>query len=154
MFWTGFKTSFRYYKYLNLLNRQQKNVDFIRIDGSTSPHHRFIFSVPILTFRHDLVQNFQTDPSCKVALLSITAAGVGLTLTAARYFCAMLLFTSKFGDIHWVVLEPRGTQINMYNWCISNSDKLKIECIELDKWTVWTLGIWLPETQLMKRCGN
>nr|QYA18790.1 RuvB-like chromatin remodeling ATPase [Clandestinovirus] len=52
---------------------QKINVpDFhIRIDGNTKDD------------RHKLVQYFQTQPQCRVALLSITAAGVGLTLTAA-----------------------------------------------------------------------
>ena len=43
----------------------------IRIDGKVS-HER----------RHQQVQQFQEDPNVKVAILSLTAAGVGLTLTA------------------------------------------------------------------------
>ncbi|KAH3759633.1 chromatin-remodeling complex ATPase chain [Pelomyxa schiedti] len=49
-----------------------KGVSFIRIDGKTPAQQR-----------HGLVQVFQEDSSCRVALLSITACGVGLSLTAA-----------------------------------------------------------------------
>ena len=45
---------------------------FSRIDGQTPAHHR-----------KDLVDYYQTNPGCRVALLSITAAGCGLTLTKA-----------------------------------------------------------------------
>ena len=45
---------------------------YIRIDGSTLPQRR-----------QNLVNKFQDDPKCRVALLGITAAGVALTLTAA-----------------------------------------------------------------------
>jgi len=51
---------------------QGKNVKFMRIDGSVTKEKR-----------HENVVNFQEDSSIRVALLSITAAGVGLTLTAA-----------------------------------------------------------------------
>jgi len=44
----------------------------IRIDGSVPPKRRF-----------DLVKAFQEDDDVKVAILSLTAAGIGLTLTAA-----------------------------------------------------------------------
>ena len=44
----------------------------IRIDGSVSPKDR-----------HERVQSFQTDDSVRVAVLSLTAASTGLTLTAS-----------------------------------------------------------------------
>ena len=44
----------------------------IRIDGRTKP-----------TARQPLVDVFQTDPSCRAAVLGLTAAGVGITLTKA-----------------------------------------------------------------------
>eukprot|EP00051_Salpingoeca_urceolata_P006971 m.92145 g.92145 ORF g.92145 m.92145 type:complete len:714 (+) comp15062_c1_seq1:336-2477(+) len=44
----------------------------IKIDGTTPQ-----------AIRQDLCKQFQTDPQCRVAVLSITAAGVGLTLTEA-----------------------------------------------------------------------
>jgi len=60
----------------------------IRIDGRTS-----------MSTRSDLVKKFQTDPDCRVALLSITACGEGLTLTAAGLVI--------FAELYWVpgVLE-------------------------------------------------
>ena len=45
---------------------------FIRIDGKTNPKAR-----------QEQIDSFQTDPSVKIALLGITAAGVAVTLTAA-----------------------------------------------------------------------
>lgn len=53
--------------------REKLKVSLIRIDGNTPQKHR-----------HNLTERFQTDKSCQVALLGITAAGVGLTLTAAH----------------------------------------------------------------------
>ena len=51
---------------------RQADADFVRIDGSTAAQQR-----------QQLVHHFQEQRECRVALLSITAAGVGLTLTAA-----------------------------------------------------------------------
>jgi len=55
-------------------------VDMIRIDGSTSGKDR-----------HDNTKHFQSTPSCRIALLAITAAGISITLTAAAtvYFAEM-----------------------------------------------------------------
>ena len=50
-----------------------KKVKFIRIDGST----------PAQT-RGDLVNKFQQNSDVRVAILSINAAGTGLTLTVSR----------------------------------------------------------------------
>lgn len=50
----------------------RKNVPFIRIDGKTPPKHRT-----------RMVDEFQSDDTIRVAILSITAAGCGITLTAA-----------------------------------------------------------------------
>jgi SNF2 family DNA or RNA helicase len=47
--------------------------NYIRIDGSTKPENRFKLS-----------NDFQTDKSIKIALLSITSCGSGITLTAAN----------------------------------------------------------------------
>lgn len=54
----------------------------IRIDGNTPQQNR-----------QELCTRFQTDPQCKVALLSITAAGVGITLTAAKVVL--------FAELYW-----------------------------------------------------
>lgn len=55
-------------------------VDLIRIDGQTSGRDR-----------HDNTKHFQSNPSCRIALLAITAAGISITLTAAStvYFAEM-----------------------------------------------------------------
>merc|ERR1719487_1196030 len=58
-------------------------VEFIRIDGKTAPIQR-----------PERVARFQDVESVKVALLSITAAGTGLTLTAAH--------TVVFAELYWV----------------------------------------------------
>lgn len=47
---------------------------FIKIDGSTAPQKR-----------QALVDRFQLESDIQVAVLSIRAAGVGLTLTVMRY---------------------------------------------------------------------
>lgn len=52
----------------------RKKVKHIVIDGSVPPPKR-----------QGLVNNFQNDSRVKVALLSIQAAGVGLTLTVSIY---------------------------------------------------------------------
>ena len=51
----------------------KKKHKYIRIDGSTPPSQR-----------QELCNRFQMDPQIRIAILSITAAGTGLTLTAAR----------------------------------------------------------------------
>jgi SWI/SNF-related matrix-associated actin-dependent regulator 1 of chromatin subfamily A len=49
-----------------------KKINFMRIDGSTNKDKRF-----------ENTEEFQNNEECRVALLSINAASVGLTLTAA-----------------------------------------------------------------------
>lgn len=61
---------------------QEKNVKFIRIDGS----------VPN-SARHKLVTEFQNDEEVQVALLSLTACSTGLTLTAAK--------AVVFAELYW-----------------------------------------------------
>jgi len=55
----------------------------VRIDGKTSASKR-----------PGLVKQFQEDPTCRIALLSITACGEGLTLTAAGLVI--------FAELYWV----------------------------------------------------
>lgn len=57
-------------------------VGYMRIDGSTD-----------MAVRHSNVNSFQNDPKILVAALSLTAAGTGLTLTAAS--------TVVFAEMHW-----------------------------------------------------
>lgn len=69
---------------LNLIEHviKEKKIPYIRIDGSTP--------VPK---RHELVSNFQNIPSLKIALLSLTVASQGITLTAAS--------TVVFAELNW-----------------------------------------------------
>ena len=55
---------------------------YIRIDGAVPGE-----------LRMQLVRQFQTDPDTRVALLSIMAAGTGLTLTAGSHVV--------FAELHW-----------------------------------------------------
>jgi len=55
---------------------------YIRIDGATTT-----------SLRQDICNKFQNDPTVRVALLSITAANTGLTLTAAT--------TVVFAELYW-----------------------------------------------------
>lgn len=57
-------------------------IEHIQIDGRTPGHAR-----------HELVTHFQNDVNCRVAVLSMTAAGTGLTLTAAN--------TVIFAELFW-----------------------------------------------------
>jgi SWI/SNF-related matrix-associated actin-dependent regulator 1 of chromatin subfamily A len=70
---------------LDALERKiiELKTDLIRIDGKTRPGQR-----------PERVARFQQEDSVRVALLSITAAGTGLTLTAAQ--------TVVFAEMYWV----------------------------------------------------
>ena len=56
---------------------KKQEVGYIRIDGGTKQE-----------IRHENVSKFQNDPNIKVAILSITAMSVGITLTA----CSNVVF--------------------------------------------------------------
>ncbi|XP_967843.2 SWI/SNF-related matrix-associated actin-dependent regulator of chromatin subfamily A-like protein 1 [Tribolium castaneum] len=64
----------------NVLDK--KSVKYIRIDGSTTSEQRKFF-----------VDKFQLNDDCLVAVLSITAANAGITLTAAQLVL--------FAELHW-----------------------------------------------------
>jgi len=68
-----------------LLEKQlpKEGFNHIRIDGKTPGAKR-----------QDLVRRFQEEPTCRIALLSITACGEGLTLTAAGLVI--------FAELYWV----------------------------------------------------
>lgn len=61
----------------------QENLSYVRIDGRTAPEKRL-----------GLVNQFQEQERCRVALLSITACCEGLTLTAAGLVI--------FAELYWV----------------------------------------------------
>lgn len=67
---------------VGLSNEASSNRRFIRIDGSTSPKDR-----------QAQIKEFQNNPSVKIAVLGITAAGVAVTLTAAS--------TVWFAELFW-----------------------------------------------------
>merc|ERR1712039_429125 len=62
---------------------RELGVGYVRIDGGTPPAKR-----------PELVTRFQDETIVRVAVLSITAAGAGLTLTAAQ--------TVVFAELYWV----------------------------------------------------
>eukprot|EP00980_Cylindrotheca_fusiformis_P029622 scaffold23625_cov137-Cylindrotheca_fusiformis.AAC.7 len=62
--------------------KEFKGTGHIRIDGAVNSQERAV-----------RVRKFQTSPKVRVAVLSMTAAGVGLTLTAAT--------TVLFAELHW-----------------------------------------------------
>jgi SWI/SNF-related matrix-associated actin-dependent regulator 1 of chromatin subfamily A len=64
------------------VSKHLKGVGHMRIDGSVPPAERAA-----------RVKKFQTKAQVRLALLSVTAAGVGLTLTAAS--------TVIFAELHW-----------------------------------------------------
>jgi len=65
-----------------LSNRSDSLTKYIRIDGSTNPRER-----------QEQILRFQTDPSVRIAMLGITAAGVAVTLTASS--------TVWFTELFW-----------------------------------------------------
>ena len=80
--------SFIFFAYhLNVLNAVEEavkilNIGYIRIDGSTPSHKRTSY-----------VETFQTDPNIRIAILSIGAAGAGITLTRVN--------ECVFGELVW-----------------------------------------------------
>ncbi|KAL9184883.1 hypothetical protein ACHAXT_002660 [Thalassiosira profunda] len=65
-----------------LSNASGSAAKYIRIDGSTSPRAR-----------QEQILRFQTNPSVRIAILGITAAGVAVTLTASS--------TVWFAELFW-----------------------------------------------------
>ena len=78
---------------VGLSNAASSNNKFIRIDGSTSPRDR-----------QAQIKAFQSDPSVRIAVLGITAAGVAVTLTASS--------TVWFAELFWtpaLMIQAEGT---------------------------------------------
>lgn len=82
----------------NAVAKKFKGIGHIRIDGSSSSADRAAS-----------VRKFQNQSRIRIALLSVTAAGVGLTLTAAS--------TVIFAELHWTpgILVQAGK----YNFVLS-----------------------------------
>ena len=82
------------------------HVSTIRIDGTTMPRERQL-----------RVKRFQTDPSVRVALLGITAAGIALTLTAASRVL--------FAEIFWTPAALLQAEDRVHR--IGQQDEVQIE---------------------------
>jgi SWI/SNF-related matrix-associated actin-dependent regulator 1 of chromatin subfamily A len=104
--------SFIFFAYhLNILNAVEEavknlNLGYIRIDGSTPSHKRT-----------SAVECFQTDPLIRIAILSIGAAGAGITLTRVN--------ECVFGELVWtpgeiIQAEDRIHRIGQYKKCEIN----------------------------------
>ena len=100
------------------ISKKLKGAGHIRIDGSVPANDRAL-----------RVRKFQTNSLVRVALLSMTAAGVGLTLTAAS--------SVLFAELHWTpgVLaqaEDRCHRIGQPNavnvmYCVCREQELSVD---------------------------
>lgn len=98
--------------------KKYKGVGHIRIDGTVPSSERAV-----------RVRKFQTNSQVRVAILSMTAAGVGLTLTAAS--------SVLFAELHWTpgVLaqaEDRCHRIGQQNavnvmYCVCKDESLSVD---------------------------
>jgi len=104
--------SFIFFAYhLNVLNAVEEavkklNLGYIRIDGSTPSHKRT-----------EYVETFQSDENIRIAILSIGAAGAGITLTRVS--------ECVFGELVWtpgeiIQAEDRIHRIGQNNKCEIN----------------------------------
>ena len=84
---------------------EKKKVGFMRIDGSTPKNKRF-----------DNTESFQNDEDCQVALLSIGAGSVGLTLTSG--------YTVLMGEIPWTPAIARQAEARAHR----NGQKQVVVC--------------------------
>ena len=98
----------------------------IRIDGKTPAG-----------MRQPKVDCFQNDPNCRVAILSITAAGVGLTLTAASFVVFAELFYNPGALLQAEDRAHRkafvyflSLSLSVFSSCCVESDK-SIECVSI-----------------------
>ena len=115
------------------LNRTLKGVGLIRIDGTTSSKDRARY-----------VAEFQSKEHIRVALLSVTAAGVGLTLTAAS---AIL-----FAELHWTP----GTLVQAEDRCHRIGQKQCVNvtyCINKDTSSSIDMVLWDIIGRKMKNVG-
>jgi len=124
-----------------LSNEKDGKKKFIRIDGSTLPRDR-----------QDQISAFQTDPTVRIAILGITAAGVAVTLTAsstvwftelfwtpaimiqaedrchrigqqARVNCLYLLAKGTLDDLLWKLIEKKFRDLGEF---VEGKEKLQI----------------------------
>ena len=93
-------------KLASLSNDESSSRKFIRIDGSTMPKAR-----------QEQITKFQTDPTIRVALLGITAAGVAVTLTASS--------TVWFAELFWTP----AVMIQAEDRCHRIGQQAQVECV-------------------------
>lgn len=87
---------------------EELNIGHVRLDGRTDKKQT-----------RNIVELFQTNPECRVAILSMTSAGVGITLTAAR----TILFTEMHPSAEIIIQsECRAHRIGQ---------KFPVECVYL-----------------------
>ena len=98
----------------------KKKITFIRIDGETPPIDR-----------QRGCEMFQNNQDCKAAVLSITAAGVGLTLTAAHLVIFAELYYNP-GQLIQVSNYLNSINILIFKFHL-HLKRLKIVYIALDK---------------------
>ena len=80
---------------VGLSNSSGNGKPYIRIDGSTAPKER-----------QSQIELFQGNPSVRIALLGLTAAGVAVTLTASS--------TVWFTELFWtpaLMIQAEGTDL-------------------------------------------
>ena len=122
------------------------NKKYIRIDGSTSPRDR-----------QEQIKCFQSDPSVRIAVLGITAAGVAVTLTAAS--------TVWFTELFWtpaLMIQAEGEAMHMLiSGGLVMKSKLRHACaacqtavIESDRIQGSNAYILLQSGLWMSSCGN
>jgi SWI/SNF-related matrix-associated actin-dependent regulator 1 of chromatin subfamily A len=124
-----------------LSNAPSSKTKFIRIDGATLPKQR-----------QEQINEFQTDPLVRIALLGITAAGVAVTLTAsstvwfaelfwtpaimiqaedrchrigqqARVKCLYIVAKGTLDDILWKLIEKKFRDLGEF---VEGKEKLKL----------------------------
>jgi len=108
-------------------------VGFMRIDGSVSAVQR-----------QERKEQFQTNPLVRVAILGITAAGVGITLTAAK--------TVVFAELYWTpgVLEQAEDRAHRIGQKSSVSVQYLIarDTIDIIMWSILRSKVGVVSTML------
>ena len=116
---------------------------YMRIDGSISA-----------VKRAENVDRFQNDPACRIALLSITAAGVGLTLTKAN--------VEIFAELHWTpgVLSQaesrahrRGQERKVVVQYLVGKDTMEVDMWNMLEQKIDVVSSMLDHTSAHKRTG-
>jgi hypothetical protein len=126
---------------VGLSNAEGSSTKFIRIDGATAPK-----------YRQAQIKMFQNDPSVRIAVLGITAAGVAVTLTAAstvwftelfwtpalmiqaedrchrigqnaRVHCLYFVATGTLDELLWKLLETKFRDLGEF---VEGKEKLKL----------------------------